>query len=340
MALVSIIVPCRNERRYIESFINSVLEQDTVGFDIEILIADGESNDGTRQILEQIAIKEPRVWILNNPKRITPAGLNTAIAASVGEIIVRLDVHTTYASNYVRMCVETLIKTEASNVGGPWCALGKSYLQRVIALAFQSPFSAGGAKSHALDYEGPVDTVYLGCWRRSVFQQFGFFDEELVRNQDDEHNLRILRGGGGIWQNPAIQSWYSPRSSIGALFRQYLQYGYWKVRVIQKHRLPASWRHLVPGAFVISLSIASIGALVHPWGQLALATLLGIYGTVSLAASLSTCARAKSFQFLPLLPPVFAAYHLGYGIGFLAGLIDFIVLKRRRSPRFSGLTRS
>jgi hypothetical protein len=191
--------------------------------------------------------------------------LNAAIRAARGEIIIRMDAHTEYAPDYIRRCVETLRQTGADNVGGPWVAKGEGCISRAVAEAFQSPFSVGGARSHVLEHEGLVDSVYLGCWRRETFERFGYFDEELVRNQDDEHNLRIVRDGGKVWQNPEIKSWYRPRGSLSALFRQYMQYGYWKVHVIQKHKLPASWRHLVPGAFVLTLllllSLSILGLL-------------------------------------------------------------------------------
>src|SRR5262249_1078406 len=148
----------------------------------------------------------------------------------------------------------------ADNVGGPWIARADGYVGLAIAAAFQSSFAVGGARGHNPEYEGKVDTVYLGCWRREIFDRIGFFDEELVRNQDDEFNLRIVRSGGGVWQSPKIQSWYTPRASLRDLCRQYSQYGYWKLRVIQKHRLPASMRHIVPAGFVALLMILGLTA--------------------------------------------------------------------------------
>ena len=190
-----------------------------------------------------------------------------------------------------------------------------------------------------------------GCWRKATFERFGYFDEELVRNQDDEHNLRIIRGGGNIYQSSKIKSWYRPRGSLGALFNQYMQYGYWKVRVIQKHKLPASWRHLVPAAFVLSLMLLFLlSAFCFPWpvksfayftGQLStfcFASLIVAYLIAVLTASLATAARSE-WKLLPVLPAVFVCYHFGYGWGFLRGVYDFVI--RRRGPRasFECLTR-
>src|SRR5262249_37522272 len=151
-------------------------------------------------------------------------------------------------------------ETGADKVGGPWVAEGKGYVGRAIAAAFQSPFAVGGARGHDPNYEGIVDLVYLGCWRRGVFDWFGLFDEELVRNQDDEFDLQLIRAGGTIWQSPRIRSWNQPRGSLRTLFLQYMQYGYWKVRVIQKHKIPASTRHLMPGGFVFGFTVLPLAA--------------------------------------------------------------------------------
>ena len=275
---VSVLVPCRNEVGHIAVCLKGLMALAAPVGGFEIIVADGMSDDGTREILFKLEkeaggqrtnpgapcsvppapasalnSQPPSLRIIDNPGRIVSKGLNAALRVACGDIIVRLDAHTEYAPDYLCRCVETLERTKADNVGGPWQARGTSHLSEAIAAAFQSPFAAGGAHGHNPDYEGLVDTVYLGCWPRGSFEKFGFFDEELVRNQDDEHNLRITRGGGKVYQSPAIQSWYCPRGTLAGLFKQYRQYGYWKVRVIQKHQIPASWRHLVPGAFVLAL---------------------------------------------------------------------------------------
>src|SRR6185503_9369622 len=149
-----------------------------------------------------------------------------------------------------RQCVAVLNETGADNVGGPPRAIANTYLEKAIGAAWHSSFAVGGSRFHDQNYEGYLDTVMWCCWRKEVFQRYGYFDEELIRNQDDEHNLRITRGGGKIFQTPRIRSGYQVRGSLRKLFSQYYQYGYWKVRVIQKHRLPASLRHLAPAAFL------------------------------------------------------------------------------------------
>ena len=202
-------------------------------------------------------------------------GLNAAIRVAQGSIIIRLDAHTKYAPDYIRQCLAVLQETGADNVGGPCIAEGKGFVSQAIAAAFHSPFAVGGARWHDLDYVGAADTVHLGCWRREVFDRIGLFDEELVRNQDDEFNLRLTRAGGKIWHSPRIKSWYRPRESLRALIRQYMQYGYWKVRVIQKHKMPASVRHLIPGGFVLLLICATAGVFLVASCGLGLARIAG-----------------------------------------------------------------
>lgn len=335
---VSVIIACRNEARTLPGFLASVLSQQTPDGGMEVIIADGMSEDGTREILRKALGTEPRIKVIDNPGRIVSTGLNAGIRAAQGSVIVRMDAHTEYAPDYVRRCVQFLESTGADNVGGPARTKPGTYLERAIAAAYHSPFSVGGARFHDVAYEGYVDTVTYGCWRKDVFERFGFFDEELVRNQDDEHNLRIIRGGGKVWQSPRIESWYCPRSSLAALFKQYMQYGYWKVRVIQKHKLPASWRHLVPAAFLLTLLLLVLASVIWHQAWWVLAGVLGLYLLGILSASLWTAGRTQ-WALLPALPLVFPCYHFGYGYGFLRGILDFVVLTRRPGGNFETLTR-
>jgi len=336
---VSIVIPCRDERAHIESCLRSILAQVPPPGGFEIIVADGMSGDGTRGILKRLAEQDPRSRIIDNPGRIVSTGLNAAIRVAQGSIIIRMDVHTEYASDYVYQCLAVLQETGADNVGGPWVAKGEGFVGRAIAGAFQSPFSVGGPHGHNAAYEGTLDTVYLGCWQHEIFDTIGLFDEELVRNQDDEFNLRLRRAGGKIWQSPRIRSWYRPRESLRALFRQYMQYGYWKVRVIQKHRIPTSVRHLIPGFFVMLLPVLPLVSLVWPpvvWGWLGL---LGMYSMCGISASFLIAAR-KEWKLFPILPLVFACYHLAYGYGFLRGLWDFVILRRGADRTCTELTRA
>jgi len=326
------------------------------------VVAEGDSDDGTRVVLEQIVQRDPRVRVVRNEGRIVSTGLNKALCVARGSVIIRMDAHTEYAPDYIRQCLSVSERTGCDNVGGPWVAVGTGRIGAAIAAAFQSKFAVGGARGHDPNFEGPVDTVYLGAWPRATFAKFGVFDEELVRNQDDEHNLRIVRAGGRVWQSPTIKSVYRPRGSLSALFGQYGQYGYWKVRVIQKHRLPASWRHLVPGAFVLALlviPVLSLGlraacgvdeglvaalsrgpefAAAWAWGICLWTGLLLSYGVAVCVASVFTARRA-GWKLVGILPAVFGCYHFGYGWGFLRGVWDFVVWRKGAGERFRRLTR-
>jgi succinoglycan biosynthesis protein ExoA len=329
VARVSIVVPCRNEAKYIRKLLDSVIAQDLTGIDWELLIADGMSDDGTREILAEYHARLPQIRLIDNPGRAVSPGLNRAIADAKGDIILRMDAHTEYAPNYVKKCVEVLKSTGAANVGGPALARSEGYWGRAIATAYRSPFACGGARFHNPNFEGFVDTVPYGCWWRHQLQEVGGFDERLVRNQDDELNLRISRQGGKIWQTPEIVSWYHPRSTLRALYRQYFQYGFWKVAVIQKHKLPASWRHMIPVLWVIFhfASILTVAA-TELLGRRDLTTLAASLWFVGIAAYLGVsllaavkAAREDGWELLPALPVAFGVYHFSYGFGFLCGLL-------------------
>jgi glycosyltransferase involved in cell wall biosynthesis len=338
---ISVIVPCRNEVDHIGKFLNCVFGQELPpDSSLEVLVADGLSDDGTRDVLRTCQHEYPALTIIDNPGRIVSAGLNAALLRARGEIIIRMDVHTTYAPDYVAACRRALLESGADNVGGPWIPVGAGFVSEAIALAFASPFVSGGAKAHDPSYEGFLDTVYLGCWRKEAFARFGLFDEDLVRSQDNELNLRINRQGGKVWQTPLIRSWYTPRPSITALFQQYVQYGYWKVRVISKHKIPASGRQLVPGAFLSALLMLMLGSPFSVSLFHLLAALLAAYGCASVVAAMAISSTGRHWKLAIVLPLVFATYHFGFGFGFLSGIWDFMILRKHTSRRFRRLTRS
>ncbi|HEY9063969.1 MAG TPA: glycosyltransferase family 2 protein [Burkholderiaceae bacterium] len=344
MKVVSVIVPCRNERRYLERFCAGVLGQRLPpDWQLQLVIADGQSDDGTRELLQRLAAADPRIEWIANPARIVSSGLNAALRRATGEVVVRMDVHSEYADDYVAQCLAVLAETGADNVGGPWHAVpddGADAMQHAVAAAFQSRWVAGGARSRDLRYDGWVDTVYLGSWPRASFERFGGFDEALVRNQDDEHNLRIVKGGGRVWQSSRIRSTYRPRATLGQVFRQYLQYGYWKPFVMKKHGQAASWRQMVPAVFVGALALAAIIALtgfgVWPCAGLLIAYALAVLAMT--AAIAATAAPALPVSVMARVPLVIAAYHLGYGIGSIAGWWDVLRGASGRE-RFGRLTR-
>ena len=338
---ITIVSACRNEIRHIGEFVDSILSQQMGDLDWEVIIADGMSNDGTKQRIQSYAETNPRVRVMDNPGRIVSTGLNVAIAAAYGDIIIRMDAHTRYAPDYCRQSISTLFETGADNVGGPARTESKGILQRAVAAAYHSRFSTGGAKFHDTSYEGYVDTVTYGCWKKTTLLQLGGFDEAMVRNQDDELNLRLIRAGGKVWQNPRSQSWYSPRATLATLFNQYFQYGFWKVAVIRKHGSPGSWRHLVPAIFVLTnisfaLAVLLTAALGAKTALLAFALLWAAMLTLYFVLALSFSAAAacqNGWDLFPYLPIVFSAYHFSYGAGFLGGLYRF---RNAQVSSFSG----
>ena len=327
LPLVSVIMPVRNEAAYIERSLGAVLDQDYPADRMEILVVDGLSDDGTREWVLARAAADARIRLLDNPARIVPPGLNLGIRQARGEIVVRVDGHCEIAPDYVRQCVEHLLAgfegAPVEAVGGPIETVGETAESQAIALAMSSWFGVGGSAFRTVqDRAMLVETVAFPAYRRRTLQQLGPFDEELVRNQDDEYNYRLLKSGGRILLTPDIRSRYYSRSSLRSLWRQYYQYGFWKVRVMQKHPRQMRARQFVPPAFVAGLiGSAGLGLLFRPvWWLLGL--VLALYAVANAAASLSV-GRAHGLDHTPRLLVIHPILHLSYGLGFLAGLLRF-----------------
>jgi succinoglycan biosynthesis protein ExoA len=336
---VSLILPVRNEAVYIQRGLFSILAQDYPADRMEILIADGMSTDNTRRIVNDFAALHPQLQfhILDNPGKIVPTGINIALRQAEGEVIIRVDGHTVIAPDYVRQCVETLQRSNADNVGGKMNAIGNNPFGRAVALATSTPFGIGGGRFHYSDKEEWVDTVYMGAWPRRVFEKIGLFDEELVRDQDDEFNYRLREQGGKILLSPDIRSEYTVRSAPRALWRQYYQYGFWKVRVLQKHPRQMSLRQFIPPAFVLALFGSALLAFLPVTRPLSPVVFL-LYLSANLLASFYTASK-RGWTFLPFLPFIFAILHLSYGLGFLVGLVKFWNRwgdKTGKTPAWSG----
>lgn len=316
---VTIILPVRNEAQYIARCLDGVVNQDYAADKIEILVADGMSEDGTREIVLRFAEHNPRVRLLDNPEGIVPTALNRGVREAGGDVIIRVDGHAVIAKDYVRRCIADLQTRDAACVGGPIRTIGETTIAQAIALAQSSPFGVGNAAFRYATVEQYVDTLAFGAYRRNIFERIGLFDEELRRNQDDEFNFRLVRSGGKIWLDPAITSTYFSRTSFPALWHQYFDYGFWKVRVIQKHGRPASWRHLIPAALVLGL----VGSAIVAWIMQSPVWILIVvlpYLVGCVGASVIISAR-RGWRFLPRLPIAFATMHFAYGFGFLAGMV-------------------
>lgn len=319
---VSVIIPVRNEEKYIGKCVESVLRQDFCQDNMELILVDGDSEDKTVATIERFADQYEFIKLYKNPQRTVQHALNIGIKNAGGEYIVRMDAHSEYADDYISKCVEYLEKTGAENVGGPMIAKGKTPIQNVVAAAYHSPFALGGGKFHDEAYEGYADTVYLGAFRRETLLKLGLYDERLPCNEDDDLNFRLLESGGKVFITPKIKSVYYPRASYTALFKQYFRYGFWKVAVIKKHKKPARLSHLVPAAFVAFLILSSILSYFSKLADDISSLGLLLYFALSLYFSLKN-ARVTSFADKLRLVWVHFILHTAYGLGFLCGIFKF-----------------
>ena len=315
------IVPLLNEVDHVATLVGDIAAQDFEG-EVEVFVADGGSTDGSVARLREDAERAGvDATVVDNPRRFVSPGLNACLDRASGDLIVRLDCHSRYPSEYFRLCARAAEETGAWNVGGVVLADGETPTERAVACAMASPFGGIGWTRHASTHErAEVDTVTYGAFRREAFDRAGLFDETLVRNQDDELNARLRAAGGRIVLDPSIQVRYRPRGSLRAVYRQYFEYGLWKVPVMLKHRRALSARSLAPVAFVASLAGL---ALASPWSQTtrkALATELALYATFATAfAASSVSARDEEWRLVPRTVAVFPAFHLGYGVGMIRG---------------------
>jgi glycosyltransferase involved in cell wall biosynthesis len=320
--LVTIIIPCRNEEKYIEKCIYSIINSNYKS-SMEIIIADGMSEDATRDKLREINKKIGIIKILDNPGLIAPIGLNTAITSAKGEIIIRVDGHCVIAPDYISNCVKHLLEDEIDGVGGPMKTIGETPISESIAIAMSSVFGVGDSSFRTTNGKTKlVESIPFPAYTRKIIEKVGLYDEELVRNQDDEYNYRILDAGGKLLLASDVQSTYYSRGSIGRLWKQYYQYGFWKVRVLQKHHRQMRPRQFVPPLFVFALLSALMFSWFVPWGKIILFSIIGSYLVANLIAS-TTISIKKGWRHFIYLPVIFAALHLSYGSGFLIGLIKF-----------------
>ena len=316
LPLVTVIMPIRNEERYIERSVASVLAQDYPSDRTEVLVVDGMSTDHTRDIIAAFPVR-----VVDNPAHIVSTALNIGLSQARGEIIIRIDGHCEIAPHHIRRCVELLHETGADCVGGSIVTVGDTWIAQAIAAALSSPYGAGTvAFRTGRAHPGYVDTVAFGAYRRETFERIGNFDKKLTRHQDYEFNLRLRQSGGKIYYTPEIQVRYYSRGTLRKLARQYFQYGFWKWRVTRDSPQAFTWRHLAPSSLALMVVLGALSSLVWPWARSAYAILWLLYASSVLGVSIYVSAR-RGWSYLPILPLAFATLHLSWGLGFWWGVI-------------------
>ncbi len=308
---VSVVVPVLDEGRHLRAAVAQVLTQTYAG-DLEVVLALGPSTDDTDAVAADLAAADPRVRTVPNPSGRTPSALNAAIRAARHDVIVRVDGHAEIPVDYVATAVRVLGETGADNVGGLMKAVGRSAFERAVACAMRSRIGVGGGTFHVGGGAGPVDTVYLGAFRRSALERVGGYDERYTRTQDWHLNLRLRQSGGVVWFTPDLEVTYRPRSSARALARQYFQYGRWRRVVAREHPDTVNARYLAPPVMVVGTAAATLLGLV--WSPALLAPAAYVVGVTvgGLAISGGEPARARL-----LTPVALAVMHWSWGTGFL-----------------------
>ena len=330
---VTLVVAMRNEGPSIERCLASIDAQDYPSDRLEVLVYDGESTDDSMAIARAFADGRRRWEVRTNQRRIQAAAWNAGIRAASGDVVGIVSGHAELGPAFVKSAAAALHRTRADMVGGPVRALGDGAIGSAIAIATSTPYGVGGARHHYLTEPGFVDTVFMGVARRETWLQYPF-DEEFVRNQDDELSYRLLDGGGQILCDPAIQSHYRCRSTFGALWHQYFDYGCWKIRVLQAHPHQARVRHFVPLALVTTLGAATVLGVVSRRARGAAILELGLYATTTVAAAANYRDRSRPGS-AALLAVAFAVVHVAYGAGMLLGLWRFrlrFVRRDRQAP--------
>ncbi len=322
---VSVIVPCYNEQATIGLLLDALYAQTFPRSEMEVIIADGLSTDNTRSVIAEWTREHPdlAVRVVDNPRRIIPAGLNRAIAAARGEFIVRLDGHSVPAPDYIERSIAALEQGLGANVGGVWeiTPSGKSWIARSIAAAASHPLGVGDARYRYASSAGEVDTVPFGAFRRSLIEQIGAFDESLLANEDYEFNVRVRAAGGKVWLDPAIRSRYFARPTLTALAKQYWRYGFWKAKMLRRYPKTIRWRQALPPLFVLALlALPVIGVFWRPALWLWVAQVV-IYALALALAGLQMALKRRDLALAIGAPLAIATMHLSWGSGVLAGLL-------------------
>lgn len=325
---VSIVIPMYNEIGAIDKCIESILQQDYPGDRIEVLVVDGFSTDGCREVVQAMAQKFPQVQLLDNPDRITPKGLNIGIKKSRGDVVIILGAHTRIKSDFVRQNIACMQRVKVKCVGGTQINVGDSYFQQAVGYVMGSPFGMPSAPYRFGNAEKYVDTVVYAAYDKSLFREVGYFDEELFISEDAEFNWRIRKAGHKIFFSPQIISYYYPRKTWKRLIHQLFRYGTLRVNVIKKHVDAIKLIHLLPAFMVLVALALFILGFFQPIFFKILIALAAFYIVYVLMASL-LLSFSKGLKFIFLLPVIFLSIQLSWGLGFLVGFFKTRYKKNR-----------
>jgi len=334
---VSIVIPCRNEAATIRSALAGLLAQSVDPRSVEVVLADGMSTDGTRAIVEAFGLEHPglALRLIDNLNRTIPSGLNQAIAASRGEVVVRLDAHAVPAKDYIERCLAVLRETNAANVGGLW-EIRPSHpgaVGRAIAEGGSHPLGAGDARYRTGGRAGPVDTVPFGAFPRAWLERVGGYDETLLTNEDYELNLRLRRAGGLVWFDPSIRSLYFARPDFTALGRQYLRYGAWKARMLLRNPGSLRWRQTAAPVFVALTAVLAGLSIWFPLCRALLALQWAAYAVALVLGGVERATRRGDPHLVWGLPAALVVIHMTWGGGFWWGLLTALFGNRRELTR-------
>lgn len=311
--MITVICPVYNEEEYIENVLKFFIESKPD--DKELILIDGGSTDKTVDIITKWIEKHSNIRLMHNKNKFVPFALNLAIKNSAGDPIIRLDAHTIYEKNYFEKILETFDKMNADIVGGPMRKIGSNDFQLAVAYATTSLFGIGDSKIHKIDYNGESDHVYLGAWRRNLFNEIGYFDERLIRNQDDEFHYRARSCGKKIYLSSEIISYYYPRKTFIGLFKQYFQYGLFKPLVLKKIKSEIKVRHLIPAIFSLYIILLPFLFLYNKF----FLTPLLIYLIIDF---IFTTKNIGSFKQKLFVFAIFPIIHFAYGFGSILGFAN------------------
>lgn len=330
LPLISIIIPCRNEEKFIGKCLDSILASNYPKDKIEVLIADGMSSDGTTEAVKAYSPKYPFIRLLHNTKKVTPVGLNMGIKKASGDYLFILSSHSKVDQNFIKANVDSMKRYDADCVGGIIVTLpaNDTPIAHAIAFALSHPFGVGNSYFR-IGSKKPryVDTVPFGCYKKEIFEKIGFFDEDLIRNQDDEFNFRLMKNSGKLLLNPEIVSHYYARDSLDKLWRMFFQYGYFKPLVAKKIGSFVTWRQTIPSLFVGSLLLTGLLSFFNKYFLWLFLSIIGVYTSVNLFISFFTCIK-KGLSCLPYLTVSFATLHFSYAIGYILGFFDFFIINK------------